>query len=305
LPNIRFPSNGLRVLLMTAMTFISVVGSAWAVDVAEIREKGVLRHLGVPYAHFVRETPTGTDGLDVELMKRFAAHLGVRYELVKTTWSKAFGDLTGQQVIPEGDAVKVIGKTPVRGDILANGLTMLPWREKVVIYSEPTFPTGVWLVARADSPLKPIKPSGDIETDIKHVKALLKGHSVLAMEGTCLDPKLYNLGGAEADIRLYTKSQNLDEMAPSVIDNVAEATILDIPDAMVALQKWPGEIKIIGPISKPQLMGVAVAKSSSGLIREFNEFFQTLWKEGAYERLVRKYYPSVFIYMGEFFEMKK
>jgi len=290
--------------VIMVVTLGLLVQNALAADVETIRQQGVLRHLGIPYAHFVREGPIGADGLDVELMKLFAAHLGVRYELVKTTWSKAFGDLTGQQVSPDGDGVRVLGKTPIRGDILANGLTMLPWREKVVIYSEPTFPTGVWLVARADSPIKPIKPSGDVETDIKQVKALLRGHSVLAMKGTCLDPELYDLGEAGADIRLYTKSQNLGEMAPAIMNDEAEATILDVPDAMVALQKWPGEIKIIGPISKPQLMGVAAAKSSSALIGEFNRFFQKLWKEGAYERLVRKYYPSVFIYMGDFFAAK-
>ena len=49
-------------------------------DLREIRKKGVLRHLGVPYANFV----TGSeDGLDVELLKLFARHLGVSYKYVE------------------------------------------------------------------------------------------------------------------------------------------------------------------------------------------------------------------------------
>jgi ABC-type amino acid transport substrate-binding protein len=175
----------------------------------------------------------------------------------------------------------------------------------VVAFSVPTFPTGVWLVARADSSIKPIVPGGDIKTDIKQVMAVLRGRSVLTVKGTCLDPDLYGLEAAGTDIRYFTKSENLNEIAPTMINGASEATLLDIPDAMVALQKWPGEIKIIGPVSEPQLMGAAVAKSSHTLLDEFNRFFLTCWKKGTYEVLVRKYYPSVFVYMGDFFDANK
>jgi len=301
----RFLCKSIKVAITVAMTIGILDTTAIAGDIAEIRERGVLRHLGVTYAHFVRETPDGIDGLDVELMQLFAKHLGVRYELVRTTWSKAFGDLTGQIVRPDKDSVVVTGKADIRGDILANGLTILPWREKVVTFSVPTFPTGVWLVARADSSIKPIVPRGDIKTDIKQVKTVLRGRSVLTMKGTCLDPDLYDLKAAGTDIRFFTESENLNEIAPAMINGASEATLLDIPDAMVALQKWPGEIKIIGPVSELQLMGVAVAKSSPALLGEFNRFFKACWKNGTYEVLVRKYYPSVFIYMGNFFNLNK
>ena len=163
----------------------------------------------------------------------------------------------------------------------------------------------MWLVARADSSIKPIVPSGDIKTDIKRVKAVLRGRTVLTMKGTCLDPSLYDLDAAGTDIRFYTKSENLNEIAPAMINGASETTLLDIPDAMVALQKWPGEIKIIGPVSEPQMMGVAVDKSSQTLLSEFNRFFMAYWKDGTYEILVRKYYPSVFIYLGNFFNVNK
>jgi hypothetical protein len=70
---------------------------------------------------------------------------------------------------------------------------------------------------------------------------------------------------------------------------------------LIALQKWPGKIKIIGPVSHEQLMGVAFAKSSPELRVAFNEFFQKCWDEGIYEDLVRKYYPFIFLYLGNFF----
>lgn len=282
-----------------------IASSALADDLADIRRRGVLRHLGVTYANFVMESESGMVGLDVELMQLFARHLGVRYELVKTTWADVFGDLTGKKITVDGDDVVVTGTTGVRGDIIANGLTILPYREKIVDYSKPTFPTGVWLIARADSPIKPIEPSGNIDTDIHRVKALLSKRSVLTMKNTCLDPELYGLMETGSDIRYHTASQSLNDIAPAILNGAAEATLLDIPDALIALQKYPGEIKIIGPVSPPQLMGVAVAKSSPEILKAFNQFFQVSCKDGTYETLVRKYYPSIFLYLADFFTAQK
>jgi len=297
----------LKVLFWWLCILVSLCTTTPAIagDLAEILQSGVLRHLGIPYAHFVKNSSKGLDGLDVEMMQLFAKYLGVRYQWVETDWSEVFGDLTGQKVEPTGDGgYRVVGKTAIRGDVIANGLTVLPWREQLVNYSTPTFPTGVWLVARADSTIKPIEPSGDTKTDIKNVKKLLSGHSLLTMQSTCLDSRLYDLASTKADIRLHTASKSLNDIAPAVIKGAAEATLLDIPDALVALQQWPGDIKIIGPISEPQLMGVAVAKSSPELLAAFNEFFQQLKMSGDYDVLVRKYYPSVYLYLGDFFTVK-
>ena len=293
----------LQWLLGMIVAFCLMATTVSAGDLKEINRRGVMRHLGIPYANFVIDTAKGLDGLDVELMRLFAAHLGVEYQWVQTSWSEVFGDLTGQKVkLSKDNSVEVIGETTIRGDIIANGLTILPWRKEVVQYSNPTFPTGVWLVARADSSIKPIDPSGNIETDIQLVKSLLSGRTVLTMEGTCLAPSLYDLASTQAEIRYHTASESLNDIAPAIINGAAEATLLDVPDALVALQRWPGDIKVVGPVSPRQLMGVAVAKSSPKLLAAFNQFFQELRTSGAYDDLVRKYYPSVYLYLGDFFK---
>ena len=64
-------------VVITAVMLCCCMASALAADLAEIRQRGVLRHLGVPYANFVSGFG---DGLDVELLKGFAANIGVRYE---------------------------------------------------------------------------------------------------------------------------------------------------------------------------------------------------------------------------------
>ena len=302
----RYPGMLVSVFTVLISAFIASAANVSADDVETIKNNGVLRHLGIPYANFVRETPRGLDGLDVELMQLFARHLGVKYQFVRTCWSDAFADLTGKNSLMKNGQMKVSANagTEIKGDIIANGLTILPHRKKIVDFSTPTFPTGVWLAARADSSLKPIAPSGNMSQDIVNTKALLGGKSILAMKGTCLDPALYDLDKTGANILFFTESENLDDLAPAIILGKAEATLLDIPDALVALQDWPGDIKIIGPISENQLMGIAVAKNAPGLLDEFNRFFDRIWKDGTYGALVEKYYPSVFLYLGDFFNAK-
>lgn len=295
----RRPPFRIRSLLAACFLSIPIAGSAY--DLGDVRAHGTLRHLGIPYANFV--TGSG-DGLDVEVMKLFARHLGVRYEYVESSWSTVFGDLTGQQVRRKGEGVEYLAKTPVRGDLIANGLTRLGWRETVVDYSVPTFPSGVWLVARADSSITPIAPSGDVNQDIFTVKDRVGGMSVLALENTCLDPGLYEMEKTRADVRLPSRALKLNEMVPAILNGDAATTLLDVPDALIALEKWPEQIKVIGPISGYQEMGVGFRKNSPKLRAAFNAFFEGIKADGTYNALVRKYYPAVFNYYESFFLTK-
>lgn len=271
---------------------------AYGGDLDDVLKAGKLRHIGIPYANFVSNQG---DGLDVELMKQFAAHLGVAYEFVQSTWRTIIPDLTGKTIRPQGDDVEVTGSSLVRGDVIATGFTVLLWRQKIVDFATPSFPTGVWLIARADSALNPVTPRGSIQNDIDAVKAGLQGQSVLALKDSCLDPGLYHLEKTGASIQLLDPQRDLDEMIPLVIANMADTTLMDVPVALIALQKWPGEIKVVGPISLQQEMAPAFAKSSPKLRAAFETFFKRFKADGSYNQLVTKYYPTVFTYYPDFF----
>src|SRR5512138_935290 len=147
-------------------------------DLEAVRRRGVLRHLGIPYANFVTG---GGDGFDVELMRRFANRLGVGYQYVQTDWPEIIPDLTGRRVsqkVPDPEAAR---PAPIRGDVVATGMTVLPWRTRSVAFSTPVFPTQVWVVARASSPVQPIQPTGRLQDDIAAVKALLAGKALLGV----------------------------------------------------------------------------------------------------------------------------
>ncbi len=272
-------------------------GGAWSQDLDDIKARGVLRHLGVPYANFVTG---GGDGMDVELVQLFAQRLGVRYEYVRTNWDDCIGDLTGKKVRSKAGGIEVVADVPVRGDMIANGMTVLPWREQIIDFSAPVFRSQVWLVARADSPLRPIKPSGNIDKDVAAVRLLLRDRSLLCKANTCLDPTLYGLDETGARTLLYPGP--LNELAPALLNGKAELTILDVPDALVALQKWPGRIKVIGPVSGMQDMAAAFRKDSPKLRAAFNAFLAELKKNGTFPAIVRKYYPYILDYYPRFFQ---
>lgn len=289
-----------RLLLATgALISTACVQGAGAGDLDAVIQAGKLRHLGIRYANFV---VSENAGLDVELVRSFAEHLGVQYEFVESTWPRIIADLSGKSARARGDDVEITADAEVRGDLIAAGLTVLAWRQKIVDFSAPTFPTGVWLIAREDSDLQPIKPSGAIDRDVQAVKALLQGKSVLGLRDSCLDPSLYAVDQVGALIKFFPGNRNLDEMIPAVMAGMAETTMMDVPVALIALEKWPGKIKVIGPLSAPQEMACAFPKSAPNLRRAFDAFFERFKADGNYDSLVRKYYPSVFSYYGGFFK---
>ena len=284
-------------IIILVISLMFSTGNAFGDDLSDIKKKGVLRHLGVPYANFV--TGSG-DGFSVELVKNFAEHLGVEYEYVQTSWADVIQDLTGKKVRHEGDNVEISGRSPVRGDIIATGLTIIPWRKKIIDYSMPTFPTQMWLLARADSFLQPIKTTGDTPKDIKIVKSMVKGRTVLGIRNTCLDPNLYSLEDSGARAVLF--QGNVNQLAPAVIKGDAETCIYEIPDALNALKKWQGKLKVIGPLSGKQAMGCGFRKNCPELREAFNQYLKQSRQQGTYLYLIEKYYEDILLYFPEFFK---
>ncbi|MBO0217667.1 transporter substrate-binding domain-containing protein, partial [Vibrio sp. Vb2880] len=76
---------------------------------------------------------------------------------------------------------------------------------------------------------------------------------------------------------------------------------LDVADTLIALEKWPGEIKVIGPISENQKMAVAFRKNSPELRKAFDRHLDSRKKDGSYEKLVKKDYPSYYYCYNDYF----
>jgi ABC-type amino acid transport substrate-binding protein len=286
------------VSFITAFLLLCTALSVRADDLDAIKARGELRHLGIKYANFV--TGAG-DGLDVELVQGFARHIGVKYTLVYSDFYSIIRDLLGKDVaVKDGQAV-LSGNHPVKGDMIATGFTVLPWRKQVLFYSDPVFPTQVLLVARAEAPQQPLAGGQNLAQDIRDTKAMIGRKSLLVMEKTCLDPAGYGLKGKGIDLRPYTKNTNINEMVPAMLNGVAEYTLLDVADVILDLQKWAGRIKVLGPISEEQEMAAAFPPDAPQLRDAFNAYLRQVKTDGTYDRLVRKYYPGIHSYFPAFF----
>ena len=147
--------------------------------------------------------------------------------------------------------------------------------------------------------------TGDVvlTDDILATKSVVKDKSLMGKIDTCLDPSLYDIEKTGAKISLF--EGGLNELAPAMIANKSELTLLDVPDALVALQKWPGEIKIIGPVSEEQDMAPAFRKDSPKLRNEFNKMLAEMRADGSFAALVNKYYPFVSDYFPNFLPVKQ
>jgi ABC-type amino acid transport substrate-binding protein len=292
-----FSKRFVRASLSGALAFLFVT-SSWAADLAEIKKRGEIRHIGIRYANFV--TGAG-DGLDVELMQGFAKRIGVSYKLVYSDFYSVIRDLLGKDVLRKNGEVTLTGEYPIKGDVISTGFTMLPWREAILLYSDPTLPSQVLLVAPAESNLQPIEGSSDLAADIAKTRMEIGSRSVLVMERTCLDPTNYGLVNVGIDLKAYSKSTNLNEMVPAMLNKEAELTLLDVPDAILDLRKWAGRIKVLGPISGQQMLATAFPKDAPALRDEFNAYLSDIKASGVYDRLVDKYYPGIRRFFPEFF----
>lgn len=281
------------------LTLLLMVGIGWlappdiSADLKDIKQSGILRHLGIPYSNFV--TGDG-DGLDVEVIKLYASEIGVKYKHVHSSWETVIGDLSGKKIIPKGDDVEIVGETPIKGDIIGNGLTVLPWRKKVIHFSDPYFPTAIWVLARADSVLNPIKPSGDSEKDVVKTKNLLVGQQILGIRETCLDPDLYNLREC---LSIYKEGLQLNDLPAAIVKGDCELTLQDAPDALLALSKYPEKVKVLGPLTEEQVMAFGISKDSPELLRSFNDFLRRLKGNGKLRELIIKYYPLTINYFPD------
>jgi ABC-type amino acid transport substrate-binding protein len=275
--------------------------AASAADLDEIKARGELRHLGIRYANFV--TGSG-DGFDVEIMEGFAQRLGVKYKLVYSDFYSVVRDLLGKDVVRQAGQVSLTGEFPIKGDVIATGFTVLPWREQILTFSEATFPSQVLLVAPAASVIQPIKEGASLSDDIKETKRLIGNQSLLVMGRTCLDPANYGLTNVGVDLKAYTKSTNLNEMVPALLNGEAQLTLLDVPDAVLDLRKWAGQIKVVGPISERQTLAAAFPKDAVKLRDAFDVYLNDIKANGTYDRLVDKYYPGIRRFFPDFFEKK-
>src|SRR3981081_176201 len=118
-------------------------------------------------------------------MKGFVKRICFSYKLVYSDFYSVIRDLLGKDVVRKNGEVTLAGDYPIKGDVISTGFTVTPWREVILLYSEPTLPSQVLLVAPADSDLQPIEDGADLAADIANTRKAIGTKSQLMMKGIC------------------------------------------------------------------------------------------------------------------------
>ncbi len=271
-----------RLIIIFLMLFLLV--NLCSQDLQEIVDKGELIQLGMRFANF---NTANSGGFCYEFIDLFCQELGVEHRFIESDWDRIIPELRGDK-----------RKEPM-GDLISTGMTILPWRQKLVNFSEPVFPTQVWVIASAESKMQPVKAS-TFENEFAQTVSQFKDQRIACIKGTSLD--LLEYGIEEQGFKIISFDGSVDDIAPAIVQGKADAGLVDIADALIALHRWPGKLKIIGPINETQELAVAFRKNSPKLLARFNEFLKNKQEDGTYIELVNKYYPFIIDYYPEFFE---
>lgn len=194
-------------------------------------------------------------GFDVELMRRFAASLGVELE-VRPVSEPRYGAL-----IPE----LLAG----RGDLIAGGFSITDERKRQVDFSRPYFAVQPVFVTR-------------LQSDIHGAKDLaMKIGAVLA--GSSSEQRLMRLGVPKERIRPIEFGEQGLTM---VLEGRADYWATEMGENDTAVSATTGNPKLKVALRLPEKEGIGVAGSKkSDLLKAFDRFLEQLEKSGELQRM--------------------
>jgi ABC-type amino acid transport substrate-binding protein len=204
--------------------------------------------------------PAAFQGLDVELLKGFAAKLGVKLEIHSLTSS--YGELIPALLRREGDLV-------------ANSLTITPKRRESVDFSNPYMLGWEVVAVRPDSP---IASAAD-----------LKGKRCAVAPGTSL---------VESLKRIAPEAQLVEKEFPlatyvAVQEGEADCAMSENATPVGETMKPPQLPLKVAFRVRPFDYGIAVRKGSD-LLAPLNEYLEAAKRSGELKRLVERFEAQSF-----------
>lgn len=240
--------------LLLCMLFSTAVWSKTIVD--EIKARGELvvgSDAAYPPFEFV-DKDGNIVGIDIDIVKAIADHLGVKLRIVNTSFDG---------IIPALLAKKF--------DIIISAMTITPERAKQVDFSIPYYNAGQLITVRED------------DNRIKSEKDL-QGKIVAVQLGTTGQFYAESLPG----IKEIRKFETVDGAFLELKNGRVDAVIADDLTSLAFVKSTKG-LKIINKLLTKEQYGIAVRKEDKALLREINIVIARLKKEGVIEKLRNKW----------------
>ncbi len=198
-------------------------------------------------------------GFDMELIKMVADEMGMELKLQNIGWDG---------IIP--------GLMNGNYDCLISAMTINAERKKQINFSAPYFTIKQAIIVKADS--KTVKGPED-----------LVGKTVTVQNGTTGDFYAGKIKNVKMK-RFDTNPQAVQEL----LNNNADAAIMDDLVALIAIQNNKGKLKFIEIKNiENEYYGIGIKKGNDQLLQKINKAIDTLTKNGKLGALVKKYRPEV------------
>ena len=243
-------SKYIVLFLLFCMLFSTIAWSKTIVD--EIRARGELvvgSDAAYPPFEFVDKNGNIV-GIDIDIAKAIADHLGVKLRVVNTSFDG---------IIPALLAKKF--------DIIISAMTITPERAKQVDFSIPYYNAGQLITVRED------------DNRIKSEKDL-QGKIVAVQLGTTGQFYAESIPGIK-EIRKF-------ETVDGAFLELKNAVIADDLTSLAFVKSTKG-LKVINKLLTKEQYGIAVRKEDKALLKEINIVIARLKKEGVIAKLREKW----------------
>lgn len=253
--------------LWSLLAFTLTPSAAWGGDLDGVRTRGTLRMVCWPHPDslFIHRTEgggapgiAGFSGIDFELMRGFAAELGVELEVVpaRVSFAQMFSDLqTGL------------------GDLAASSLTITPARQALFDFSKPYFLEHMVVVTRKGADI-------DDESDLAHFRGAV-------VEGSSHDQRLRQLVPKEN----LTFVDITTDALRRVEDGSVDFALVDSGTFNIATFKntaMASRLVVALRFADEEAYGIAVRKGSD-LLPPLDAYLERLQGSGELDRLIQRY----------------
>ena len=232
----------------------------------EIRQRGDLRVAGVLYRPLISRRPNGDYvGMDVEIMRRLAADLGVRLNVVNSEWATA-----------------VAGIETKKWDIVP-ALCITDRRREVVDFSESYITIGATLTVAANNP-----------KGLTTVEAFNRPEVVFAVPPGSWSESVAKEVAPNATLKQFGQSTSAD-LIQEVVAGRADAVVLDTPiQTTVALASFGDRIRIVPGHNQPLdvracKVGYAYMKGDTKMRDHMDAFTKRLRESGQLAELIKQF----------------
>ena len=227
-----------------------------------VRDSGILHVLTRNSATTYFIGPNGPEGLEYELVKAFADHLGVSLK-----------------VTIENDLDKMLKKVQ-RGyvDFAAAGLVVTPEREKKVRFTDSYQSITQQLVYHRNNP----RP--------KSIDDLIAGSIEVVAKSSHVE-KLKELKKTNASLKWHENNDTSStELLTFVAGKLIDYTVADSNEVLLT-RRFHSELNIAFNLSKPQNLAWAFSqREDNSLYLEANKFFTEYKKSGQLAKLLKSHY---------------